>query len=109
MNDWKPISIAKLQRIINEDVNLMSLGELRDWEKISIKPSKWIEPTFGSDGEGFWVVGKFRNHIIWYNDIENGFNISTFKHYGKIDYYAAEQDDLRWTIRKLFDLKNKQA
>jgi hypothetical protein len=72
-------------------------------------PIKWVEEKHGEDGGGFWVVAVCETKIIWYNDIEEGFNISEYKVYGHIGEYNCNQDELSWSISKLFDLiKNKR-
>ena len=101
MSDWKPISLSDLNKEIENGVKLMSQDQLELWRKVSIKPEKWIEEEFGKEGGGFWVVAIYGNHVVWYNDIEEGFNISTYSTYGKIEEYWAEQDELQWTINKL--------
>ena len=92
MSNWKPISLIELQKEIKRGINLMTQVQLESWNKISIKPMKWEESEFGDEGGGFWVVAIIGNEIIWYNDIEEGFNISDFKVEGKIEEYFAEQD-----------------
>lgn len=79
----------------------MSQDQLSLWSQISIKPQKWSEHEYGSEGGGFWVVAINQNDVIWYNDIEEGFNISPFSKLGTIDKYGAEQDELQWTLNKL--------
>jgi len=101
MSDWKPISLIDLKKEIESGVKLMSQGQLELWRKISIKPEKWIEEEFGKEVGGFWIVAISGNHLVWYNDIEEGFNISTFSTYGKIEEYWTEQDELQLTINKL--------
>jgi hypothetical protein len=40
-------------------------------------------------GNGFWVVGLIGRKVVYYNDIEEGFNISDYKTYGTVDGYFA--------------------
>ncbi|AFD07185.1 hypothetical protein [Solitalea canadensis] len=72
------------------------------WRLIRIEPEKWSEEEFGKEGGGFWVVAIYGRKVIWYNDIEEGFNVSDYKSYGVIDDYSCEQDDLNWTLIKLY-------
>ncbi|MCG8573667.1 MAG: hypothetical protein MI810_02190 [Flavobacteriales bacterium] len=101
MNSWKPISIYELNMEIENGLKKMTQVQVDYWQKISIKPEKWIEKEFGKEGGGFWVVAIIGDLAVWYNDIEEGFNISTFSTYGEISGYKAEQDELQWTINKL--------
>ncbi len=96
--DWAPISAEEIREIINEAQVDMSTTEKRLWEHVSIIPEKWEQEPYGSQGEGFWAVGLIGRSVIWYNDIEEGFNISKYQAYGKIDEYCCNQDDLRMTV-----------
>ncbi len=95
MHKWKPISIEKLsEMIINEELE-MDHSELRLWDAIKIDPNKWEEPTYGGEGGGFWVSAIIGNVVLWYNDIEDGWNVSNWKKYGHIDHYSCNQSSLR--------------
>lgn len=100
MNDWTPITEAKLYELITSSENEMSFKEQRYWDKIKINPEKWNENSYGNEGNGFWAVGVMGNEVIWYNDIEDGFNISKYSAYGTIDEYLCNQDELHHVIKQ---------
>ena len=104
MTEWKPISESELYDQIQKteaDLN----GELWNfWQLIKIDPIKWREKEYGDEGGGFWVVAICGTKVIWFNDIEDGFNISGYKTYGEIDGYYCNQDELSWSVTRLFDL-----
>lgn len=79
----------------------MTDNQLVIWNEITTKPKKWTEEEYGKEGGGFWVIAIDGNEVIWYNDIEEGFNISNFTAEGEIDEYGAELDELQWAINKL--------
>ena len=106
-NKWNPITLSELQEQINNGISKMSSEQHNVWNEISIVPEKWQENDYGKEGSGFWVVAIDANEIIWYNDIEEGFNVSKFSVTGKIEEYGAEQDELQWTINKLKRHHNK--
>jgi len=101
---WKPISLSELHdEIYKTEIELN--GELWNfWELIKIDPAKWTEKKYGHDGGGFWVVAICGTKIIWYNDIEDGFNISDYRTYGQIERYYCNQDELNSAVTRLFDL-----
>lgn len=104
MDKWEPISLIELYEEIQKTAMELQ-GELWNfWQLIQITPAKWQEPEYGDEGGGFWVVAICGTKIIWYNDIEDGFNISDYKIYGKFEDYGCEQDELSWAVRKLFRL-----
>jgi hypothetical protein len=99
---WTPITHEELQAEIQKTEHELKDGLLHFWQLIQIAPEKWQEKEYGDEGNGFWVVAIFGKQVIWYNDIEDGFNISTYRVYGRIADYWCEQDELSWCINKLF-------
>ncbi len=77
------------------------------WNSVRITPVKWEEDEYGQEGSGFWAVAIFNSHVIWYNDIEEGFNYSSYTSYGKIDEYKCEQDELHICLNKIANYYNK--
>ncbi|HKF50516.1 MAG TPA: hypothetical protein VKB38_24340 [Terracidiphilus sp.] len=73
------------------------------WDAISIIPEKWKQNPYGNRGGGFWAVGLIGRVVLWYNDVEDGFNRSQYLTYGTIpdDEYWCNQDDLEHQIRKM--------
>jgi len=101
MDNWQPISESTLFDLIIESETIMSSKENRYWEKIRIPPVKWKEQTYGETGGGFWVVGIIGSEVIWYNDIEDGFNTSKYSSIGIINDYSCNQDELHIVIKQL--------
>lgn len=79
----------------------MSPAERRLWEAIRIEPQKWQQHPYGDQGAGFWVVALAGRTVIWYNDIEEGFNRSRYSTYGTIGDYWCNHDELEVTLRYL--------
>src|SRR5690349_4498673 len=102
---WTPISKQKIEQHLEwcNDILSVEADCLRFWEYIRISPEKWQEYTMGNEGGGFWVVGIFGKNVIYYNDIEEGYNTSPFTQYGKIDEYWCNQLELHEMIISLFE------
>ena len=101
---WTPITLKELNDQIIKSETALEVEVLNFWQLIKTKPSKWNEPTFGIEGNGFWVVAICGQKVIYYNDIEDGFNISNYFIYGQIDEYYCNQDDLSRVVGRMFDL-----
>jgi len=99
--DWTPISLAELRQLIHDGESRMSPQALRLWQAIRIAPQKWSEARYGEPGGGFWVVAVIGNMAIWYNDIEDGFNCTTYADAGKIDKYMCNQDELDLAVSRI--------
>ena len=79
----------------------MTIQQRNFWESIKIDPEKWQQHPYGDQGGGFWAVGVLGRTVIWYNDIEDGFNRSRYTKYGEIEAYWCNQDELEWVIKNL--------
>ena len=100
---WSPITKEELENLMSIDLNH---NQLFLWNAIKINPEKWIENEKGKEGNGFWVVAILGKEVIWYNDIEEGFNISPYSEYGLINDYGCEQDRLDWCLNKIISRLN---
>ncbi len=82
--NWKPISRESLGRLIAKDL-VDTIAEDRDlFSRVAIEPVKWQLSPWGDLGGGFWVVAVMEDRVLWYNDIEDGFNVSRFVTLGTI-------------------------
>lgn len=102
--DWAPISEVDLWDLVIKAETRMSPQLSRLWQAIKITPQKWIEQSHGSAGGGFWVVAIVGGNAIWYNDIEDGFNRSSYRHHGELDEYVCNQDELEVAVQGVLAL-----
>jgi hypothetical protein len=100
---WTPITLEELSEQISESEKILIDELLKFWQLIKITPEKWIENEYGKEGGGFWVVGIFGKNVIWYNDIEDGFNVSKYKNYGTISKCGFEQFDLNQIVYQVYN------
>lgn len=103
--NWQPISEEKIWDDINSAWKRMSFQQRNFWEIIRIDPEKWIQNPWGEEGNGFWVVAIIGKTVVWYNDIEDGYNRSTFSKYGKINEYWCNQDELEWVVQHIMTMQ----
>ncbi len=73
----------------------------RAWERIRIEPQKWQCSPWGDQGGGFWVVAELDGQVLWFNDIEHGFNLSEFTTRGVIARYGSNQSELAGFLASL--------
>lgn len=99
--NWEPISEAAIWDKINAAEAVMKPRQKNLWENILIVPEKWQQHPWGDEGAGFWVVAIWGRTVLWYNDIEEGFNLSSYQSYGTIEEYFCNQDELHWTLQKI--------
>lgn len=94
MVEWKPIARDALAERIAQGAARMSRPQRALWDAIRIEPEKWLLHPYGDTGGGFWVVAIVGRSVIWYNDLDEGFNRSGYTTYGEIDDYWRNDDEL---------------
>lgn len=107
---WTPVKETTIRKDIAYCGDLLfdQPACLQFWEYIQIIPEKWTEKTMGQVGGGFWVVAIIGKSVIYYNDIEEGYNRSPYTRYGEIDAYNCGQLQLHEIIESLFYEISKQ-
>jgi hypothetical protein len=98
--NWSAITEHELLGLINEAYKRMNPKQRMFWEQIAIDPEKWTQHPYGDEGGGFWVVAVMGRKIIWYNDIEEGWNSSAYSKYGAFSDYCCNQDELEWVVEE---------
>lgn len=99
---WKPLEANKLEEMIEEAELSMNAGCKKFWDYIRVRPQKWRLSPEGDEGSGFWVVALLGSTCIYYNDIEEGFNFSSYHSFGELERYACSQSDLLATIENFY-------
>lgn len=95
---WQPILLRELNElIINQLAECTSITRAQ-YEANAVSPQKRILSPWGDDGDGFWVVAVFGGSVLWYNDIEGGFNASLYLEEGVIEGYWCNQDTLHQAL-----------
>jgi len=96
----EPLSRTELDELIARDLSQCSPEQAALFSGIAIVPTKWQLSPWGDQGGGFWAVAVTDGRVIWYNDIEDGFNVSRFHDDGTIpaDEYWCNQDSLRHAL-----------
>jgi hypothetical protein len=101
--DWESIGIEELKQIVDEELAKATPEEKALFARTAVPPSKWQLSPWGDDGGGFWVVAVMEDRVLWFNDIEDGFNVSRFAVVGQIPSaeYWCNQDELSMALRAL--------
>lgn len=86
--------IENLEYLFDED-------EKNFWDFIKIKPEIWVDATYGE----FWALAIFGKNVLYYNHIEDGYQISSYKEYGKINGTNGSQMDFYRLVQGMYEDK----
>ena len=100
---YHPISLDNLLEIIAWDESKMESDIETFWNLLRIVPERWNINEDDQEGVRFWVIGIIWNKSIYYDDIEEWFNISEYSLYWVLNIVNAEQDELQMAIYKIIN------
>ncbi len=93
------ISIENLLDLVERELAECSRDLQLEFARHRIAPERWSTVRWGA----FWAVALHSDRVLWYNDIEEGFNVSRFDSRGVIPSgeYWCNEDRLSWVIERL--------
>ena len=100
---WKPMDERELDALVAANLADCPEHERQLFARFRVPARKWQLSPWGDEGGGFWVVAVHRDRVLWYNDIEEGFNVSKYEVAGQIPEgeYWCNQDTLCWALPRL--------
>ena len=101
---WSATTESEIWDAVNAAEARMTAEQIRLWECIAVVPSKWAQHPFGDRGGGFWTVAILGRFVIWFNDIEGGFNLSEYTAFGEIGGYGASPDALETVVQHALNM-----
>ena len=97
---WRPIAEAELRDLLVRELAECADAQREFFARVRIDPAKWAQSPWGDLGGGFWAVAVHESRVLWFNDIEDGFNVSSFTEHGRLpdDEYWCNDDPLRFAL-----------
>jgi hypothetical protein len=96
----EPTTRAEVDALTIEELAECSPDLRAYFSGVRIVPEKWKQSPYGDLGGGFWVAACDGKRVLWWNDIEEGWNVSEFETRGTIpdDQYWCNQDPLNLAL-----------
>jgi len=99
---FEPITENELAELVKEQKILLSEKELSFFNAIEV-PFEKVEIERSGNIESVYVVAKHGGKIVFYEDVEEGFEITEIDGTGIIKNYGASQFELKHIIYKLMN------
>ena len=100
MDTWQPVTEKELESLIATQLVYFSPEERQLFESYKAIPLITAINRAGSI-ESVFIVAQFRDLVIYYDDVEEGFNISSLSPDGAIAAPRFEQWELGHALRQL--------
>ena len=97
MDDWKPATIEEVNQIVVRDLNQCDAEQLAVFEKYRVAPFSAPIERYGDAGSVV-VVARNGDQVIYYEDVEEGFNVSPISPGGRVLEHWCNQDELGFAL-----------
>ena len=100
--EWKPASIKEVKEILQKDLSDCDQEQLAVFNEFAVEPIAVPIVRYGQT-ESVIVVARRNNEVIYWEDVECGFNVSPIDENGIILEHWCNQDELRWALNRWVD------
>jgi hypothetical protein len=97
MEEWRPATIEEVQRIVEQDLKTCDAEQVRAFKQYAIEPYIASIFRYGKE-EGVVVVARKGDEAIYWEDVEEGFNVSPVDSEGNIIEHWCNQDELGFAL-----------
>jgi len=97
MNEWAPTTKEEIEKLIETQLNECTSAQKEIFEKYRVPPFQAPIIRYNKLEQVF-VVAKFNNEVMYYEDVEDGFNFSHLDKEGKIIKHWCNQDELKHAL-----------
>ena len=98
MDTWKPISAPELEKLLHRQLADCSAAQVAAFETVRVDPYQ-VPIVRDGNVEKVFVVAQKGSEVMYYEDVEEGFNISRLTSDGAIAAPGFEQDELKFPGR----------
>ena len=97
MEEWQPATIDEVRQIVNRDLKACDIKQVATFERYAVEP--YVAPIvrYGKK-ESVIVVAQKSNEVIYWEDVEEGFNLSPIDWKGQILEHWCNQDELGFAL-----------
>lgn len=100
MDRWHPVSAEELDAILAAQIIELTQPQRERFERIKVAPHLVAIHRFGKV-EWVFVVARVGDCVVYYEDVEEGFNVSALSSGGSISAPGHEQWELGHVLERL--------
>ena len=108
MDAWKPATIHDVSEIVARDLKCCDAEQLRTFERYATEPFFAPLVRYGKE-ENVVVVARRDDEVIYYEDVEDGFQISPISSDGRVLEHWCNQDDLQCALNAWIDGRGRSG
>lgn len=97
MEEWQPATVEEVQHCVEEDLETCDAEQVAAFRRYAVEPYLAPIVRYGKM-ESVVVVARNGNEVIYWEDIEAGFNVSPVDSNGQILEHWCNQDELAFAL-----------
>jgi len=97
MDEWQPATIEYVKELVARDLSDCDEEQSSLFKRCAVDPYPAPIIRYGNSGTVV-VVARDRDEVIYYEDIEEGFNVSPVGSTGEILEHWCNQDELKFAL-----------
>lgn len=105
---WSPITEVQLKEIINYQLKECTDKQKEIYNKYCIDLERAPIERYGKI-EYVFIVAKRGEEVMYYEDVEEGFNFSRMSPSGKILEHGCNQDELKYSLSYWIDKNSEES
>ena len=100
MTSWRPATREEVERILADEMKSLSVAERARFEPLRVTPRP--VPVESSPNEFVYVVAEYQGKVLYWSDIEGGWELEPLDPSGAITERGSNQFELKHIIFQLF-------
>ena len=96
MDDWRPATVDEVKEIVASDLKACDAAQMAAFTKYRVEPFSAPLVRYGKM-ESVVVVARNGDQVIYWEDVEDGFNVSPISPEGRVTEHWCNQDELRFS------------
>lgn len=102
MDEWQPATVDEVNKIVARDLKTCDAEQLVAFKTYQVEAFSAPIMRYGKM-ESVIVVARNRNQVIYYEDVEHGFNVSPISSNGTVLEHWCNHDELRFALNAWID------
>ena len=97
IEEWRPATVQEVARIVDKDLRECDAEQIEAFKRYAVEPYLAPIVRYGKM-ESVVVIARRENEVIYWEDVEDGFNISPVGPDGRILEHCCNQDELGFAL-----------
>jgi hypothetical protein len=107
VDPWKPATREHVAQLLASQLQQLSSTQRARWGAMAV-PFRTV-PISAEPGHFVHVVAEIEGRVIYFEDVEEGWNVAPLTSRGEIESRGFEQDDLLRLLSRLFEGRGPDA